>query len=40
MSMQRFDSPFFVFVAVLVVQWLAAYAGDLFRRKVRLEKGR
>src|SRR6201988_3021264 len=33
--MQRLDSPFFVFVAGLVVQWLAAYAGDLFRRKVR-----
>jgi hypothetical protein len=33
--MQRLDSPFFVFAAVLVVQWLAAYAGDAFRRKVR-----
>jgi hypothetical protein len=30
-----FDSPFIVFVAVLAVQWLAAYAGDAFRRKVR-----
>jgi hypothetical protein len=30
-----FDSPFIAFVAVLAVQWLAAYAGDAFRRKVR-----
>src|SRR5215813_1770936 len=33
--MHNFDSPFFVFAAVLIVQWLAAYAGDAFRRKVR-----
>jgi hypothetical protein len=33
--MQRLDSPFFVFAAILIVQWLAAYAGDAFRRKVR-----
>jgi len=33
--MHNFDSPFFVFVAVLIVQWLAAYAGDAIRRKVR-----
>src|SRR5262249_33989455 len=33
--MHNFDSPFFVFAAVLVVQWLAAYGGDTFRRKVR-----
>lgn len=32
--MHRFDSPFFVFAGVLIVQWLAAYAGDAFRRKV------
>jgi len=32
--MHRFDSPFFVFAVVLIVQWLAAYAGDAFRRKV------
>lgn len=28
-------SPFIVFVAVLAVQWLAAYAGDALRRKMR-----
>src|SRR5262245_4839012 len=33
--MHNFDRPFFVFVAVLIVQWLAAYAGDAIRRKVR-----
>jgi hypothetical protein len=33
--MHRFDSPFFVFAVVLIVQWLAAYAGDAFRRKAR-----
>src|SRR5262245_58723941 len=32
--MHHFDSPFFVFAVVLIVQWLAAYAGDAFRRKV------
>ena len=31
----RFDNPFIVFVAVLAVHWLAAYAGDAFRRKIR-----
>jgi hypothetical protein len=29
------DSPFVVFAVSLVAQWLAAYAGDLFRKKVR-----
>jgi hypothetical protein len=33
--MHNFDSPFMVFAAVLIVQWLAAYAGDTFRKKVR-----
>ena len=33
--MNNFDSPFILFAAVLAVQWLAAYAGDAFRRKVR-----
>ena len=29
------DSPFIVFALALVVQWCAAYLGDLLRRKVR-----
>lgn len=33
--MSFFDSPFVVFAVVLVVQWVAAYAGDSIRRKVR-----
>jgi hypothetical protein len=33
--MTFFDSPFVIFAVVLVVQWLAAYAGDAIRRKVR-----
>jgi len=33
--MNNFDSPFILFAAVLAVQWLAAFAGDAFRRKVR-----
>jgi len=33
--MTFFDSPFVVFAVVLLVQWLAAYAGDAIRRKVR-----
>jgi len=33
--MGDFDSPFIVFAAVLAVQWLAAYAGDAARRKLR-----
>jgi hypothetical protein len=33
--MHHFDNPFFVFAIILIVQWLAAYAGDAFRRKVR-----
>jgi len=33
------DSPFFVFDAVLIVQWLAAYVGDTVRTKVRPLKG-
>jgi hypothetical protein len=37
--MRSFDSPFFVFAAVLVAQWLAAYAGDLFRKRIRPLKG-
>src|SRR5262245_57113441 len=36
--MHNFDSPFFVFAAVLVVQWLAAYGGVTCRRKVSLLK--
>jgi hypothetical protein len=33
------DSPFIVFAVSLVAQWLAAYCGDLFRRRVhRLNK--
>jgi len=30
-----FDSPFVLLAVALVGQWLAAYAGDVFRRKVR-----
>jgi hypothetical protein len=30
--MGTFDSPFFVFAAVLILQWLAAYVGDFFRK--------
>ena len=33
--MSIFDSPYIVFAFALVVQGLAAYAGDLFRTKVR-----
>jgi len=33
--MSNFDSPFIVFAGVLAVQWLAAYAGDALRRKLR-----
>ena len=33
--MSVFDSPYIVFAFALVVQGLAAYAGDLFRAKVR-----
>jgi hypothetical protein len=33
--MSAFDNPFTVFVAALIVQWLAAYGGDIFRKKVR-----
>ena len=33
--MSNFDSPFIVLVAVLAVQWLAAYAGDALRKKIR-----
>jgi hypothetical protein len=29
------DNPFIVFAATLIVQWLAAYGGDILRRKVR-----
>jgi len=33
--MSRFDSPFFLFAVMLVAQWLAAYTGDTFRKRVR-----
>ena len=33
--MSIFDSPYIVFAFAFVVQALAAYAGDLFRTKVR-----
>jgi len=33
--MGSFDSPFVVLAVSLVAQWLAVYAGDLFRQKVR-----
>jgi len=33
--MSTFDNPFVVFVVALVVQWAAAYAGDLIRKRVR-----
>ena len=33
--MSIFDSPYLVFAIALVVQGLAAYAGDLFQKKVR-----
>lgn len=29
------DSPYVVFIVSLVAQWLAAYSGDFFRKKVR-----
>src|SRR5208283_3846110 len=29
------DSPFIVFIVSLIVQWLAAYAGDYLRRRGR-----
>ena len=28
------DSPFIVFVVSLAAQWLGAYCGDVFRRRV------
>jgi len=34
-AMSRFDSPFVAFAVIFSVQAIAAYAGDLFRRKVR-----
>jgi hypothetical protein len=37
--MRHFDSPFFVFAAILIGQWLAAYVGDTIRKKVRPLKG-
>jgi len=37
--MRSFDNPFFAFAAALIAQWLAAYAGDLYRKKVRPLKG-
>jgi len=37
--MHSLDSPFVVFAAVLITQWLAAYAGDAYRKKVRPLKG-
>ena len=33
--MDAFDSPFVVLVISLVAQWLAAYAGDVLRKKMR-----
>jgi len=36
--MIHLDSPFIVFAAVLAVQWLAAYAGDAIRKKIRALK--
>ena len=33
--MHAFDHPLIVLVAALIVQWAAAYAGDLLRKKVR-----
>ena len=36
--MSSFDNPFVVFVAVLALQWLAAYAGDALRRRTRALK--
>src|SRR5215813_13254263 len=37
--MHSLDSPFAVFAAVLITQWLGAYAGDAYRKKVRPLKG-
>lgn len=37
--MRSFDNPFFVFAAALIAQWLAAYSGDLYRKKIRPLKG-
>jgi hypothetical protein len=34
-TMNSFDSPLVVFAAALAAQWLATYAGDLVRMKVR-----
>src|SRR5262245_49732905 len=36
--MSSFDNPFVVFVAVLALQWLAAYTGDALRRRTRALK--
>src|SRR6476646_3774651 len=33
--MSAIDSPFVVFATVLVLQWAAAYVGDVLRRKMR-----
>ena len=33
--MSVIDSPFVVFATVLLLQWLAAYVGDVLRRKMR-----
>lgn len=33
--MGAFDSPFIVFVVAFVAQWVAAYVGDMIRKKVR-----
>src|SRR5262245_5618629 len=33
--MSFIDSPFVVFATVLLLQWLAAYVGDVLRRKMR-----
>src|SRR5262245_7311459 len=33
--MDAFDTPFVALAVILLAQWLAAYAGDLFRRRVR-----
>jgi hypothetical protein len=38
--MSIFDSPYLVFAIALVVQALAAYAGDLFQKKGRLSETR
>ena len=33
--MSALDTPFIVFAATLIVQWLAAYGGDIFRKIAR-----